>query len=114
MPLIMSRNHFASSTFSVDCAGFACPGSSALIRQEAARRERISVKSVKSVVHSLFMKHEEHHRSGGGVAPELQGIETGMEARFARATGVSAGRRTTDFTDYSDGDGNERGLVPAP
>jgi hypothetical protein len=52
-------NTFGSSTFSVDCAGFSSPGSNAAITQVAARRDRISVKSGKSVVHFIFMKHEE-------------------------------------------------------
>ena len=53
----------------------------------------------------------ERHQSGGGVSPQFQGIETGLEACGARADRVRAIGRTTDFADSTDEEGNERGLV---
>ena len=54
------------------------------------------------------MKHEElpeHHRPGGGAAPQRQRIQAGMKPRGARVTGVRAEGITTDYTDYTDEDG---------
>ena len=45
------------------------------------------------------------------VIEPTQGIKTGMEAGGARPTRVRARRRTTDFTDFTDENENERGLV---
>ena len=44
----------------------------------------------------------EHHRSRSGAAPQLQGIQSGMEARGARVTQVRAEGITRDYTDYTD------------
>jgi hypothetical protein len=44
------------------------------------------------------------NRFGSGVALELQGIQAGMEACGARATGLRGGGGTTDFTDFTDGE----------
>ena len=67
------------------------------------------MKSVKSVVHSVFMKHEElTGKIIGAAMAVLNELKPGLEACGSRAARVRAGGITTDFTDYTDGVKAER------
>jgi hypothetical protein len=74
-------------------------------RRAAAGKDRQIIRDIRDIRGSL-RSHEtrgsEHHRFGGDVTAQLQGIKTGLETHRGWTARVRNGRETTDGTDGTD------------